>query len=119
MQQAAPTVRRVRLSDLDSATMTEWYGLYDAQVAPSNPFCSPLWVEEWYATYAPEESDRYLLFVNDAAGRLAGVAPLCAQTIRAGRIPVARRLLLIGMGIGGSVLELPQLLTRQGQGRAV
>ena len=96
-----------------------WRGLHQAQRAPANPFCAPVWVAGWYRHFVPDPDHRRLCFVRSDAGQLIGVAPLWIQQERLGPLRVASRLRLVGAGQGSALLELPQVLTAQGQSRAV
>ncbi|WP_432545374.1 GNAT family N-acetyltransferase [Kineococcus sp. SYSU DK004] len=102
-------VQRITVDDVTDALRAEWYGLVGRQGAPANPFCSPLWVEHHYRTAVPDRAHQHLLLVRDGAGRLAGVAPFHEQVVGPARLPLGRRLVLVGYGRPGP-LELPQVL---------
>jgi len=112
------TVDRVRVGDLGPGLRAEWHGLFGRQTGTANPFSSPTWVEHWYRHYVPREAHRHLLLVRDGGGRLVGVAALYEQAVGPRRLPVGRRLVPVGYGLP-SPLELPQVLTAAGHGRAV
>lgn len=87
----------------------EWDALFERQDGLGNPFCAPEWVETWYAHFtAPAQ--RVVLLVR-RGDELVGVAPLFTDDGRAARYGIASRLRLVGAGQGGSLLELPQVLS--------
>ncbi len=126
---AAPAPKETRLgptellieavvpSALTPQLRTEWDELFDAQSGVANPFCAPEWVLGWYETFTAPR-DRVLLFVR-SSGVLVGVAPFFRDNVTVKGIKVAGRLQLVGSGQGGSLLELPQILSAPGQERAV
>ena len=101
---------------LDPADRQEWDELFSAQAGVANPFCAPEWVEVWYSTFT-RPADQVLLTVREGA-RLIGVAPFFRNVGRRGPARLASRL-LAGAGQGGSLLELPQILTAAGKDRVV
>ena len=112
-----------RVEELDVSALTdqhrnEWASLHHRQDGVSNPFCSPDWVLEWYRTYVPDNAKRHLLWVRDPDGALAGVAALWEQPVGPRRLPIGRRLVPVGYGLE-TALELPQVLTTDGNARAV
>ncbi|NAZ75833.1 GNAT family N-acetyltransferase [Kineococcus sp. T13] len=111
-------VRRLDVGELTPQLHEEWTGLHHRQTGVSNPFCSPEWVLEWYRAHVPDPAQRHLLLVRDDAGALVGVAPLYEQVVGPRRLPVGRRLVLVGYGLA-TPLELPQVLTTDRHARAV
>jgi CelD/BcsL family acetyltransferase involved in cellulose biosynthesis len=114
---AGTRVELTTLAQLAGEERPQWNALFEAQRGVSNPFCAPEWVEAWYETFTSAE-DRYCYTVR-AGDQLKGVAPFFRSRVTAGRATVARRLQLVGAGQGGSLLELPQILTAPGQEREV
>ena len=111
-------VERLDTGALTEAQLGEWEGLHGRQSGVGNPFCAPDWVLEWYRSYVPDASRRHLLWVRDPDGGLAGVAPMHEQVVGPRRLPVGRRLVPVGYGLG-TALELPQVLTTDEHARAV
>jgi CelD/BcsL family acetyltransferase involved in cellulose biosynthesis len=100
----------VPVEQLTEDELAQWTALHAAQRDVGNPFLSAAWALGWYAHYVPER-DRELLLVQRAGSRqLLGVAPLYYQTVRAGPVPLARRLLPVGAGRSDTPLELPGIL---------
>lgn len=116
--QGTYTVERWDPDTLTPAARGEWDGLHSRQSGVANPFCNPEWVLAWYATYVPAAQGRFLLAVRAPDGSLAGVAPLYEQTVGPRRLPLGRRLVLVGYG-QTTPLELPQVLTTDREARAV
>ena len=106
-------------SVVDAATLAEWDALHCAQLPPSNPFCSPEWVTTWYAHFATTAAQRLLVLIRTDSGSLVGVAPYYVDHVGVPRLTVQRRLRPVGSGQGSSLLEMPQVLTAEGQSRAV
>jgi CelD/BcsL family acetyltransferase involved in cellulose biosynthesis len=104
------------LSRLGDDRRAEWQRLFESQQGLANPFSSPVWVCEWLAQYVPVQDQRVLWIAE--SDRLVGVAPMYVQQVGAGRLPVGRRLTMVGGG-RTTPLELPQLLTAPGYARAV
>ncbi|PRY18167.1 CelD/BcsL family acetyltransferase involved in cellulose biosynthesis [Kineococcus rhizosphaerae] len=111
-------VERIEISSLTPQQRNEWDTLHGRQTGVSNPFTSSDWVLEWYRSYVPEPARQHLLWIRDTNGALAGVAPFYEQTVGPRRLPVGRRLVLVGYGLG-TALELPQVLTTTADARAV
>jgi CelD/BcsL family acetyltransferase involved in cellulose biosynthesis len=109
-------VQLVLHSTLTDDQLRQWDGLWAAQTGVSNPFSSPLWVRAWYRHYVPPKDQR-LLWVTEK-DRLIGVAPMYVQHLDVARVPLGRRLVLVGAG-RTTPLEIPPLLSTPGQGRAV
>ena len=110
---------QVELVELaDAEVQRVWLELFDAQQAPANPFCAPLWASVWYRHFAPSAADRRLAAIRGADGSIVAVAPLWIDRARIAGRQVLARLRLIGSGQGTALLELPQVLTAVGQGRA-
>lgn len=106
--------------ELERAIADEaWRTLHLNQEGPANPFCAPSWVAAWYRRYVPDPQRRRLAFVRSDRGELLGVAPLWIDQDRLGPVPLVSRLRLVGAGQGSSLLEVPQILTAKGEGRAV
>jgi len=121
---AAPTSPRgggvvvspVVLDRLDADALAEWTALHAGQVEAANPFTSPTWVSAWYRHYVPRDHRR-LLWITEH-GRLVGVAPMYLQELHVLKLPMARRLTLVGSG-RTTPMEIPALLSVPGRGRAV
>jgi hypothetical protein len=107
----------VSVEDLAGAHRAEWDDLFERQRGLANPFCAPEWVEGWYHHFTRPQ-DRCLVTVRHL-GRLVGVAPFFRDLVSVSRVPLARRLRLVGAGQGGSLLELPQVLAAPGRERPV
>lgn len=117
----APTGYVVERLDTGAVTAQhrgEWDGLHSRQTGVANPFCSPDWVLEWYRAYVPDPARRHLLWVRSTDGVLVGVAAMYEQSVGPRRLPVGRRLVPVGYGLG-TALELPQVLTTDVDARAV
>jgi CelD/BcsL family acetyltransferase involved in cellulose biosynthesis len=106
----------VRVDGLDDDQLARWTALHRAQAEVANPFASPTWVTCWYRHHVPRE--RQLLLWITQGDRLVGVAPLYRQEVTLARVPMARRLGLIGSG-RSTPLEIPPLLCAPGLGRPV
>jgi CelD/BcsL family acetyltransferase involved in cellulose biosynthesis len=104
------------VAGLGADRLAEWQHLFESQDGLANPFWSPIWVTEWLQQYVPVHDHRVLWIAE--AGRLVGVAPMYVQHLRAGRVPFARRLTMVGGG-RTTPFELPQLLSAPGCARAV
>jgi len=72
------------------------------------------WTREWWARYAPPDATPFLVICRDAAGRLAGLAPLYRRNIRTLGIKQVRELLFIGTGIRMRSSEHLSILARHG-----
>ena len=98
---------------VDRELMAAWRRLYAAQPAPSNPFLAPAWVLGWYDRYVRPQ-DQVLLVVRrpGAPGPdgVVAIAPMHLHRSGVGPLPIARRLLPVGAGIGPNALEIPGLL---------
>lgn len=102
----------VQLEDLDRLAgpgREEWDALYERQGGVANPFCAPEWVETWYRHFTAP-ADRHLLVIR-RGDELVGVAPFYLDSLQVGKTAVISRLRLVGSGQGGSMLELPQVLS--------
>ncbi|MBA8793250.1 CelD/BcsL family acetyltransferase involved in cellulose biosynthesis [Friedmanniella endophytica] len=112
----------LRAADRLSATETgQWEALFAAQAEDPgevvNPFTAPSWVLAWYRHFVAVE-DRVLLWIEED-GQLVGVAPFYRGRVGISRFRFGTRLQLVGLGLAGSPLELPQVLTRPGAARTV
>lgn len=106
------------LDDLTDLEYQEWDALYRQQTGLANPFCAPEWVSTWYRHFTRGEPEQCLLMMRQN-NQLVGVAPFFRSCVRVKGPRVANRLQLVGSGQGGSLLELPQILTAPGHERAV
>jgi hypothetical protein len=109
-------VTRVPVDALDAGQLAAWSALHLAQDGAANPFSSPEWVTAWYRHFVPRGA-RQLLWITDR-DRLVGVAPMYLQHLHLARLPVARRLTMVGSG-RSTPIEIPPLLCATGRGRAV
>ena len=113
-----PSGTRVELTPLELLTgpeRPEWDALFESQDGVANPFCAPEWVECWYEAFTAPK-DRFIFTVRKD-DRLTAVAPFFQSRVAASRLPIAKRLQLVGAGQGSSLLELPQILAAPGQER--
>ncbi len=76
------------------------------------------WNRLWWRTYAPPESQLYLLACRDAEGNLLGLAPLYWQQRRWAGVPHIRDLNFLGTGAGIKTSEHLDILARRGFERA-
>ena len=105
-------------AELGEEQLQGWRQLYAAQPAPANPFLSPTWTLQWYDKYVRAE-DQVVLVVrrvgeDDQEGPVVAVAPMHLHRPRVGPLPLARRLLPVGAGVGPTAYEIPGLLCAEG-----
>ncbi len=98
------------------ALREEWEELIE-QCAHSSFFLTWSWVRLWWRTYAPPQSQLYLLTCRDSENRLLGLAPLYWQQRRFAGIPHLRDLNFLGTGAGLKTSEHLDLLARRGYER--
>jgi CelD/BcsL family acetyltransferase involved in cellulose biosynthesis len=89
----------------------EWIELFE-DVAPGNPFASPVWLMTW-ARHFTRPEELYFISVR-AEGRLVAVAPLYRRGYRLAGLTGLRRVRLLGTGRHTALTELAQILTRPG-----
>ncbi|MBV9280715.1 MAG: GNAT family N-acetyltransferase [Chloroflexi bacterium] len=95
----------------------EWVDLYRCS-RTRNPFAHPAWLVGW-ARHFVRDGELYVVTVRDVDRRLVGVAPFYKRRIAVGSIQMATQLDLLGARPDEGLIELPQVLTARGNGRAV
>lgn len=99
------------------ALRPEWTELFYASATP-NPFAHPAWLLTW-ARHFIGPAQVYVVTVRDEEGALIGVAPFYRQRYSPRRAPAITALQLLGTGQHVHLTELPQILTKPGEERAV
>lgn len=118
-ESSACVVASVSPDDLGDEVQGAWDSLYEAQPVPSNPFLARSWVLHWYEQFVAP-ADQVVLVVREAAdGAVVGIVPMHLHRPSLGPVPLARRLLPVGTGLGQTPLEIPGLLCSAGSAREV
>ena len=95
------------------ALRVEWEALLE-HCAYSSFFLTWSWVRLWWQTYAPPQSQLYLLTCRDSENRLLGLAPFYWQQRRFAGVPHLRDLNFLGTGAGIKTSEHLDVLARRG-----
>lgn len=113
-------VEKVLADQLSEEHVEGWEKLYEGQPTPSNPFLALPWVLGWYDSWVSDAADRVVLIVRQdragsAASDIVAIAPMHHHRPRVGPVPLARRLLPVGAGLGPNAYEIPGILCRGDQ----